>query len=46
MGDLKESEPSVPEWMLEKPRKRRVGNYDDGGDHDNAMAGLASELEV
>jgi hypothetical protein len=46
MGDLKESAPDVPEWMLEKPRKRRVGNYNEAADYDNVMAGVTSKVEV
>jgi hypothetical protein len=46
MGDLKESAPDVPEWMLDKPRKRRAVNYNEAADYDNVMAGLASKVEV
>jgi hypothetical protein len=31
---------------LEKPRKRRVGNYNEAADYDNVMAGLTSKVEV
>jgi hypothetical protein len=45
MGDLKESVPSIPEWMLDKPRKRRFSDYEESADHDNVMAGLESKVE-
>ena len=45
MGDLKESAPSIPEWMKEKQTRRRVVDYDDAAANDNVRAGLDWKTE-